>query len=395
MATTGVSFSSTEPKGDDRDLLPLMDIVGDAPYVGAGEATHGTHEFFAMKHRLLRFLVERMGFTVFAMEAGLAESDRINEYVHGGTGDAAKLIYDLGYWTWYTDEVVDLVEWMRTYNATHPERPQLSFRGFDMQDSIVAIAAISTYVQQVDPSHAGTHLSRLACANVTFDVYAGLPLATRNACATSVKSEYDAIAAARTAYVAASSVQTYDRILRYARVVVQFEDFIGHATSLFDRDRYMAENAAWLAATAHPGEKMMLWAHDFHIGVHTGYGTMGGYLRTQWGTRYVPAGFLFDFGDFNVIDATTFKLVSKHADPAPAGGIELFFRETGQPRLIVDLRHAPQSISTDLSASRTVWFIGAVIDEPVADNRVTIALNQWFDVAIWVTRSTPSRLRPF
>jgi len=394
IAATGIPFSTTEPVDDDRDLMPLG-VVGDTPYVGVGEATHGTHEFFAMKHRLFRFLVERMGFTVFAMEAGLAECDEINAYVHGGSGDAGQLVHDLGYWVWYADEVIDLVEWMRSYNLAHPERPQLSFRGFDMQDSIVAIAAINAYVQVVDRSNAGKHASRLACANMDLDTYMALPLATRTSCGVSVRSEYDAIATTRTAYVAASSAAEYERILRYARVVVQFEDFIGHSTNPFDRDRYMAENAGWLAATAHPAEKMMLWAHDFHVGVNSGYGTMGSYLRTNWGTRYLPAGFLFDSGDFNVIDGTTFLLDVKHADPAPSGGIEPFFRETGKPRLIVDLRDAHDAILTDLSAMRTVWFIGAVLDEPVAQNRATIALNQWFSVAIWVSQSTPSHLRPF
>jgi erythromycin esterase-like protein len=264
-----------------------------------------------------------------------------------------------------------------------------------MQDSMVAIAWISAYVQRVDPANASTATSRLACANVPLEVYINLPKAVRDTCGASVRTEYAAIADARKAYVAASSAPEYELILRYARVVVQFEAFIGHSTNPFDRDSHMAENAEWIAATEHPGEKLMLWAHDFHIGVHTGYGTMGGYLRTQWTSRYLPIGFLFDFGDFNVLDADTLKLEQKHADPAPADGMEPFFRETGQSRLVVDLRTARDATLTDLSAMRTVWFIGAVIGESVTDSRVTIAFNQWFDVAIWVTRSTPSRLRPF
>jgi erythromycin esterase len=394
IAATGIPFSTTEPVDDDRDLLPLMGVVGDTQYVGVGEATHGTHEFFSMKHRLFRFLVERMGFTVFAMEAGLPECDKINAYVHGGPGNPATLVHDLGYWTWYTDEVIDLVEWMRGYNLAHPERHQLSFRGFDMQDSKVAIAAIREYVQQVDPANASAHISRLACANVDFDTYLNLPLAARNTCRQSVGTEYTAISAARTAYVAASSTAAYERILRYARVVVQFEDFVGHAQSPFDRDPYMAENAEWLAETDHPGEKMMLWAHNFHIGVHAGYGSMGSFLRTHWAARYLPTGFLFDFGDFNAYDGDTLILESKHVDPAPTGGLEPYFRETGQNRLIIDLRRPDAAVASDLSASRTVWLIGAVVSS-TDSNRAVMIFNQWFDVAIWVTRSTPSRLRPF
>ena len=67
IAARGIPFATVEPVDDDSDLLPLRAVIGDAPYVGVGEATHGSHEFFAMKHRLFRFLFERMGFTVFTI----------------------------------------------------------------------------------------------------------------------------------------------------------------------------------------------------------------------------------------------------------------------------------------------------------------------------------------
>ncbi|MFD7689892.1 hypothetical protein [Streptomyces sp. NPDC059781] len=38
------------------DVLGRM--VGDAGVVGLGEATHGSRDFFRMKHRVLRHLVE-------------------------------------------------------------------------------------------------------------------------------------------------------------------------------------------------------------------------------------------------------------------------------------------------------------------------------------------------
>src|SRR5215467_12689413 len=61
-------LKTTEPQAPLDDLQPLQRIVGHASIVGLGEATHGSHEFFTMKQRLLEFLVEKMGFTMFAME---------------------------------------------------------------------------------------------------------------------------------------------------------------------------------------------------------------------------------------------------------------------------------------------------------------------------------------
>lgn len=66
--------------------MPLKQIIGNARVVALGEATHGTREFFQMKHRILEFLVREMGFTTFGIEATCAESNRVNDYVHTGVG---------------------------------------------------------------------------------------------------------------------------------------------------------------------------------------------------------------------------------------------------------------------------------------------------------------------
>jgi erythromycin esterase len=63
-----ISLKTVEPGGSDADLQPLQSLVGNASIVGLGEETHGTHEFFTMKARLVEFLVSRMGFTTFIME---------------------------------------------------------------------------------------------------------------------------------------------------------------------------------------------------------------------------------------------------------------------------------------------------------------------------------------
>jgi erythromycin esterase len=42
---------------------------GGVRVVGLGESTHGTAEFFRLKHRLVEYLVTAHGFRTFAMEA--------------------------------------------------------------------------------------------------------------------------------------------------------------------------------------------------------------------------------------------------------------------------------------------------------------------------------------
>jgi erythromycin esterase len=98
------------------DLKPFRQLVKQARVVGLGECTHGSHEVFQMKHRLLTELVEQLDFTVFAIEADFAGAQLVNEYVQSGTGDSLSVLNALGYWTWYTDEVWQLIKWMKDYN---------------------------------------------------------------------------------------------------------------------------------------------------------------------------------------------------------------------------------------------------------------------------------------
>src|SRR5262249_22262035 len=120
--------------------------------VALGEATHGTSEFFTMKHRLTEFLASEMGFTLFAIEANMPEAYRVNQYVLTGKGDPKELLRGMYFWTWNTQEVLDMILWMRRFNESGKGRVQ--FLGFDMQFGKVAEANVRAFVAELDPGYA-------------------------------------------------------------------------------------------------------------------------------------------------------------------------------------------------------------------------------------------------
>src|SRR5262249_14743917 len=126
------------------DMAPLKKIVGDARIVALGEATHGTREFFQLKHRMLEFLVTQMGFSIFAIEANMPEAYRLNDFVLKGEGDPAKLIKGMYVWLWDTQEVLAMVLWMREYNRSG--NGHVEFTGFDMQTPTVANENVRDFV---------------------------------------------------------------------------------------------------------------------------------------------------------------------------------------------------------------------------------------------------------
>jgi len=130
IKSEAIEIKTVEAGNGFEDLMPLKDILKDKKVVAMGEATHGTKEFFQMKHRMLEFLVNEMGYNVFGIEACMSDCMAINDYVINGKGDAKQSVSGMGFWTWDTKEVVDMVEWMREYNKTHIKK--VKFYGFDM-----------------------------------------------------------------------------------------------------------------------------------------------------------------------------------------------------------------------------------------------------------------------
>ena len=66
-----VPLDTVAPITYNQDLAPLREMIGEARVVALGEATHGTSEFFTLKHRIVQFLAEEMDFTVFSIEANM------------------------------------------------------------------------------------------------------------------------------------------------------------------------------------------------------------------------------------------------------------------------------------------------------------------------------------
>ncbi len=177
VRNTAIPIAGPDPDQGYGDLMPLKDVIGDARIVGLGEATHGTSEFFRMKHRIVDFLAKEMGFTYFAIEANMPEAYRVNDYVLTGRGDPKALLKGMYFWTWNTQEVLDMILWMRDFNASGKGRIQ--FTGFDMQTSTVAAQIARDFVAKADPAYVGelngvyTQLQRQSTAVQGFGVATG------------------------------------------------------------------------------------------------------------------------------------------------------------------------------------------------------------------------------
>src|SRR5438094_8967444 len=117
-----VAESAHPLQGAPDDYEPLFALIGNARFVLLGEATHGTHEFYAERARITRTLIERFGFNAVAVEADWPDAYRVNRYVRGATDDRNGHDALAGFmrfptWMWRNSVVLDFVEWLRVHNA--------------------------------------------------------------------------------------------------------------------------------------------------------------------------------------------------------------------------------------------------------------------------------------
>ncbi|MBT2400154.1 erythromycin esterase family protein [Streptomyces sp. ISL-100] len=395
---------TTEPHGDLNDLRPFGQMVGNAQVVGMGEATHSSHEFFTMKHRVLRYLVEHMGFRAFALETSWSSGLRIDEYLLTGEGDPRQIMreeFQDTYAWWNTEEYLALVQWMRAYNVRHP-RDRLRFvgddfayAGPDLYDKVLA------YVGKAHPALLPrfTELYRglrpTTTAGKYMKEYLTRPLAERRSMAT--RTERAMVLLKRHPVSAQARKGTYAWAVQNATAIAQtargyafdFEDQEQVKESMRFRDQLMADNIAWWHA--HTGQKILLSAHNAHVSYRPSdprYPKMqGAFLRDRFGNDYVSVGSTFGRGSFNATGPNEETGVYT-LGPAARGSTEHLLDQVNPRDFAMDLRTVAKAARAWLVTARPTRSIGTSYPEPVQ----RIAPARSHDILIHLHRVRPARL---
>jgi erythromycin esterase-like protein len=265
----------------------LLDLVGDARLVLLGEASHGTHEFYAQRAALTQRLVVERGFTAVAAEADWPDAYRVNCFVRG-RGDDTSPEAALGNftrfprWMWRNTVVRDFVSWLKAHNAQLPNgSPQTGFYGLDLYSLHRSLDAVLGYLARVDPAAAQRARERYGCfAHYGDDpqIYGHLVgSGMAEGCEEGVVAQLrdlqhhatelagrDGQLAADDYFFAEQNARLAKNAEAYYRIM-----FRGHIESWNVRDQHMAETIdALLAHLDRQGgrARAVVWAHNSHLG---------------------------------------------------------------------------------------------------------------------------------
>jgi erythromycin esterase len=403
-----VSIRTPEPGQGFSDLLPLKKIIGSARVVAMGETTHGTREIFQMKHRFLEFLVEEMGFNVFAMEGVETQALAINDYVLHGNGDLEKVMARLG--VWCTEEIITMIQWMKAYNADPTHKKKVKFYGIEVGESRDAVTYLEKYLEKVDPATV-KKFEKILSLFKKIDAYKIVMKYSDKEykeLQEILKRFLSCFDREKTAYTARSSPLEWARARQYVRHLQQYAEYSfipgdNDYCFLDLRARFMAENTRWILDTEPPGTKIMLWAHNFHISLsqYPGYPFifMGMHLRRMLGNDYLAIGFVFNRGSFQGLDFTSasrehIALKSFTVGPYP-GSYGMAMSRTGIPFFFLDLHRVPASgpVHDWFSVPRVCKWVNFIYDNE-KDIKYLFQLPRLFDAVIFIDKTTRARPLP-
>jgi len=368
------------------DLQPLKKLIGNARIVALGENTHGTSEVFKMKHRLVEFLTTQMGFTIFSIEANMPEAYKLNDYVLRGEGDPKKLLKGMYFWTWDTQEVLDMIVWMKNFNSNGKGKVQ--FTGFDMQFQNGSLENLSKFSKENNnvfkteletitklfskSPHQSTSVQNAKDLEIIEQncesILAYFTKNKENIHKSLTESEYNSL------------VQNVNILIQ----VVQYKGKEGFETVKY-RDASMAKNIDWILAN-NLGKKIILWAHNGHI--ETKKGSMGSHLSDTYGNDYYNIGFLSNNGTYTAVNSKTLSSDNVLLSGEP-GSFEYSFHKTDIPLFYFDFRSIDKKIPESLWLSKRLNYrsIGSVAMENQFNPST---LTDLFDAIIYIDKTNAS-----
>lgn len=265
-----------------QDFDAVIEAANDKTFVLIGEATHGTHEFYAARVAITKRLLLDHDFSAVAIEGDWPDAYRIHRYVNGAgddreANDALAGFVRFPTWMWRNTDVLEFIEWLRTFNRTRSATRRAGFFGLDLYSLHASIEAVVHYLERVDPPAAEEAKRRYSCfdrfgpdtEHYAYAAASGMSatckeealvqlLAMQRGAFERVKDTDDEFFGEQNAFVVASAEEYYRTMLDREISSWNLRDRFMHAT--------LQRLSAYLERKNARPAKIIVWAHNSHVG---------------------------------------------------------------------------------------------------------------------------------
>ena len=391
------------------DYDRLIELAGAAQFVLIGEASHGTHDFYATRAELTRRLIAEKGFRILALEADWPDMLRVHRHVTGRTTEpsASAALGDFRRfpaWMWRNTVMVEFIDWLRGWNLQPDHKnDRAGIFGMDLYSLHASMEAVLGYLDKSDPEAASRARQRYSC----FDHFGKDPQAygyatTRGnseSCETEVVAQLVELRRKYGESMSRSGQVAKDELFyaqQNARLVANAEGyyrsmFRGHEESWNLRDKHMTETLAALVGHYDGGQsKVIVWAHNSHLGdaratdmSARGEWNVGQLTREQFGYRVFGIGFSTYSGTVTAARDWGDPAECRIVRPGLPDSYEEFFHATEVPRFWLPLRET--NAATKMLSERRLQRAIGVIYRPETEREshyYEACLPEQFDAVI-------------
>lgn len=270
------------------DLEAVASEIRGKQVVQLGEATHGGAEFYRLKTRIVKWLHERHGFNMIAIEAGVIEAGfaGLNRRDKSPTAMVSETLFGPMRW----QESLALMDYLKA-------NPKLKLIGVDPQFSSDAVLDnVKAFLAQYDLPLADQCYQRLG------EGYGYMGKGNEPEEFRRQRDSYLAFLTDLQTKLAELKPKSADRAkseflslaIKSLRRYWNFEPDTPATERFALRDRLMYENLVGQLA----GEKVIVWAHNGHLGRGIGHRVLGDHLADQFKGKNYSLGLFARSGQY-------------------------------------------------------------------------------------------------
>ncbi|GAA1466461.1 erythromycin esterase family protein [Microbacterium thalassium] len=387
------------PLAGPADLDPVVRAARPRRFVALGEASHGTHEFYAWRAELTRRIIEDGRPTWIGVEGDWPDCWRIDRWVRGLTdrgADARTVLQGFERWPtwmWANTDVADFLDWLHELNLTRPEAQRVGFYGLDVYSLWDSLDRVMRWLADNQPDALPAALQAWQCF-APFDEdphrYAWSTSMVPQSCESDVvelltEVRHRFLADGDDAFDAMQNAEVAVQAERYYRAMVRTD-----RGSWNIRDIHMADTAERLRRHFGTDSRGIIWEHNTHVGdarattmADAGMVNIGQLLRERHGEEAVMlVGFASHRG--SVIAGSQWGQAEERMPVRPArpGSHEdLLHRALGEPSVIPLIGREHRPWPAHRAGHRA---IGVVYDPArEAGNYVPTVMGARYDALLW------------
>lgn len=405
--------NSIELKG--RGFDQLSNELKEKTVIGLGECIHGSKTINNIRFELAKNLIENCAIDNVAFELSFNTGLRINHFLQTGQGDIEKIIKESHFFINST-EMLDFIKWLKQYNDQSDRK--INLYGFDIQSNIDLVEDIVKFYEQTDKNAeklAATLLETLVDHNMgSFGDY---PATLQDSVMKMIHALAEKHSLNKKDYILKAGYIEYEYLAK--RIEVLSDQLTmhnsGYGQALLMRDSCNAYLIKWIKDFEGENSKVILFAHNGHLGKSLSFYPRvrtlstqgfyeytpqefitGYYLREIFNDKYYFIGTQFGSGFFMGFDPENDYTLSKLEVTNPeinSFPYLLKLAKTKSPYFIgFNLsQSSPRQIIDYICSLQSFYEIGAAYDYKYAKTR----LIEYFDAIIYIDNIEESNLLKF